>query len=126
MLLETPMEVCLYGEGVGPGIQKGGGGYSPTKTFVLFDIKIGHFWLQRDDVTTIANALGIPVAPHLGVMSLNEVVEFVRKGFLSTYGDFIAEGIIARPLVEMTNRRGERIITKLKHSDFAPYDPEKV
>ena len=41
-----------------------------------------------------------------------------RKGFSSQWGDFIAEGIVARPKVEMKTRRGDRIITKIKYRDF--------
>lgn len=118
MLLETPLHVCLYGEGVGPGIQKGGGGYGKDKKFVLFDVLVGTYWLQRSDVEAIAIALGCEIAPVLKTCTLIEAVEFVRNGFNSTWGDFVAEGIIARPLVPLTNRHGERVITKLKHRDF--------
>lgn len=41
-----------------------------------------------------------------------------RLGFKSTWGDFQAEGIVARPSVELKNRAGERIITKIKCKDF--------
>jgi len=113
------IEVCLYGEGVGPGIQKGGGGYGPEKTFILFDVLVGSFWLQRKDVEDIANVLGMQIAPVIATGTLDDVVEMTRAGFKSQYGDFIAEGVIARPVVPLTNRFGERVITKLKHSDFS-------
>ena len=38
--------VCLYGEGYGAKIQKAGGNYRPDQSFVLFDVKIGKWWLQ--------------------------------------------------------------------------------
>lgn len=41
-----------------------------------------------------------------------------RKGIKSQWGDFIAEGIVARPATELLTRNGERIITKIKHKDF--------
>jgi hypothetical protein len=31
-----------------------------------------------------------------------------------------AEGIVARPPVNLLNRRGERVITKIKIKDFRP------
>ena len=40
-------EVCLYGEGYGAKIQKGGGNYRLDQDFVLFDIKIGQWWLKK-------------------------------------------------------------------------------
>lgn len=42
----------------------------------------------------------------------------VRKGFKSAWGDFTAEGLVGRPLVELKGRDGSRIITKLKYKDF--------
>ncbi len=112
-------QVCLYGEGYGAKIQKGGGNYmSDGVDFVLFDVKIGDWWLQRKDVEEIAQAFGIKVVPILGEGTLTEAVEMVRKGFNSQWGDFIAEGIVARPKVELKSRRGDRIITKIKHRDF--------
>jgi len=41
-----------------------------------------------------------------------------RAGLVSKWGDFEAEGIVARPAVELKTRAGERIITKLKTRDF--------
>ena len=38
-------DVCLYGEGYGAKIQKGGGNYSAVQDFVLFDVKVGRWWL---------------------------------------------------------------------------------
>lgn len=110
-------KVCFYGEGYGAGIQKGGC-YRQDKDFVLFDIKIGNCYLQRKDVEDIANKLNIPVVPIIGEGTLNDMIEIVKKGFNSTWGDFIAEGIVARPKTELICRNGNRIITKLKYRDF--------
>lgn len=110
--------LCLYGEGYGPKIQKGGGNYRDTQGFVLFDVRIGHWWLQRDDVQDIGDKLGLDVVPTVGYGTLAQGEDFVRDGFKSTWGDFEAEGIVARPVVPMFNRKGERIITKLKAKDY--------
>lgn len=108
--------VCFYGEGYGNGIQKGGC-YKPTKDFVLFDIKVGNIWLKREDIECIAQSFGIGIVPIVGKGTLQDGIEMVRNGFKSTWGDFIAEGIVARPEVELNGRYG-RIITKIKHCDF--------
>lgn len=110
--------VCLYGEGYGAGIQKGGGNYSPEQTFVLFDVKIGGWWLRRDDVAEVAENMGIRVVPVVGGGTLYDGIKMVEAGFASTWGDFDAEGIVARPEVELRSRSGERIITKIKTCDF--------
>jgi len=111
-------EVCLYGEGYGAKIQKGGGNYRADQDFVLFDIKIGHWWLKREDVEDIANKLNLDIVPIIGSGSLEEMVEYVKTGFNSKWGNFKAEGIVARPKNELLARNGRRIITKLKHKDF--------
>jgi hypothetical protein len=46
------------------------------------------------------------------------MVIFVQNGFTSQWGDFAAEGIVARPKIELKTRGGKRIITKIKHKDF--------
>jgi ATP-dependent RNA circularization protein (DNA/RNA ligase family) len=116
---ETPTDVCLYGEGYGARIQKGGGNYKKDDVdFVLFDVKIGDWWLKREDVEDIAVTLGIKVVPIVGNGTLLEAVELVKGGLKSQWGDFPAEGLVCRPAVELKNRRGYRIITKIKARDF--------
>lgn len=114
-------EVCLYGEGYGAKIQKGGGNYNPAGVdFVLFDVKMGSWWLQRADVEDVAQKLGIRVVPIIGEGTLSDAVEMTRKGFNSQWGDFLAEGIVVRPKIELRTRRGDRIIAKIKSRDFNP------
>lgn len=108
----------LYGEGYGAKIQKGGGNYRQDQDFVLFDVKVGDWWLQRADVDDVAAKLDLDVAPIIGRGTLNDMVEMTRKGFNSTWGEFAAEGIVARPSTELKTRSGHRIITKIKHRDF--------
>lgn len=111
--------VCLYGEGHGAKIQKGGGNYvADGVDFVLFDVKIGKWWLERNNVEDIAEKFGIKVVPLIGKGTLKEMVAMVRAGFNSVWGDFRAEGIVARPETELFSRNGARIITKIKHKDF--------
>lgn len=115
-------EVCIYGEGYGAKIQKGGGNYNPFQDFVIFDIKVGDWWLERENILDIAAKLDLQldlvVVPIIGRGTLPEMVGMVREGFNSIWGDFRAEGIVARPAVELKARNGSRIITKLKCKDF--------
>jgi len=114
---DLPM-VTLYGEGFGGKIQKGGK-YRTDASFVLFDVKIGKWWLKRAAVEEIAFKLGIEHVPIIGRGGLKSMVAYAQKGFKSQWGDFIAEGIVARPKVELFARDGSRIITKVKFKDFA-------
>ena len=118
VVVEQSDEVCLYGEGYGAKIQKGGGNYRPDQSFVLFDIKIGDWWLQRKDVEDIAMKLDIEVVPRIDNGCLSDMVSMVKRGIMSQWGNFKAEGIVARPVTELKTRSGHRIITKLKYKDF--------
>lgn len=116
---DGPVSVVLYGEGYGPGIQKGGGLYRKDKAFILFDVLVdGKWWLERAAIEDIAGKLGIDAVPYLGRMTLDQVVEAVRVPFPSKIGTAIAEGVVARPIETLFDRRGERVIIKLKTKDF--------
>lgn len=112
--------VCLYGEGHGAKIQKGGGNYSSTQEFVLFDVKIDDWWLEWDDVVDVASKLELRTVPVYDVGPLPKMIDVVRAGITSAWGDFQAEGLVARPVVSLMARNGKRIVTKLKTRDFQP------
>ena len=110
---------CLYGEGYGAKIQKGGGNYKADGVdFVLFDVNVGGIWLERHNVDDIADKLSLLVVPVKGYGSLYAAIRMVREGISSEWGPFRAEGLVMRPRVELVTRRGERIIAKIKHKDF--------
>ena len=111
-------DACLYGEGYGAKIQKVGGNYRQDQDFVLFDVRVGEWWLQRKDVEDIASKLGIDIVPIIGEGTIYDAIEQAKRGIKSTWGDFQAEGIVARPKVELKTRNGQRIITKIKCRDF--------
>lgn len=104
----------------------------PEHKFVLFDVKIGDLWLTRDNVNDIAEKLGIESVPVIGTGTLHHAIGMVAndkawdrygvimppKPLMSKWGNFEAEGIVARPVVPLFNRKGERIITKIKAVDF--------
>ena len=115
-------QVTLIGEGYGPKIQKGGGNYRDDAGFILFDVKINNWWLRRSDVNDIAQQLGIDFVPVVGQGTLYEAIAKIKAGVKSTFGDFLSEGYVLRPMVELADRSGKRIITKLKHRDFGITD----
>ncbi len=115
--LSNPL--CLYGEGFGAKIQKGGGNYNPDGVdFILFDVQVDDWWLKRDIVESIALSLAIKTVPVVGQGTLSDAVDLVRNDFKSQWGDFSAEGFVIKPAIDLFNRKGERIITKIKHKDF--------
>ena len=114
-------EVCLYGEGYGMKIQKGGNYISDRADFILFDCRIGRWWMERDALEDIAKTFNIDIVPIIGRGTLAEAIEFCRVGYKSTISentDYDAEGLVLRPSIELAARNGQRIITKIKTKDF--------
>jgi len=118
-------DAILYGEGYGAGIQKGGGDYSPTKKVIFYDVMVpdasGHqWWLSWENTCDVASKLGLEVDPYLVEMTLEVATEMVRSGFPSGLngGKRQAEGLVGRPLETLFDKKGHRLILKLKTKDF--------
>ncbi|KKW10401.1 MAG: hypothetical protein UY48_C0038G0001, partial [Candidatus Gottesmanbacteria bacterium GW2011_GWB1_49_7] len=102
-------EICLYGEGYGAKIQKGGERYTADGVdFVLFDVKIGNWWLKRDGVEDVAMRLALHSAPIRLRGTLCQAIDFTRTGFESQWGHFPAEGLVCRPAIDLFARNGDR------------------
>lgn len=112
----------VYGEGYGAGIQKGGGEYSPEKRLIVFDVLAGDkWWLNDEGMRDVSRTLGLDAVPAIGEMSLEDATEFVRAGFKSCCAvnvSKMAEGLVGRPLETLFDKKGHRLITKLKTKDF--------
>ena len=127
-ILNNPIEkgLCLYGEGYGAKIQKGGGNYNQYNSFRLFDIWIDSCWLEWDSVVEIAEKLGIKTVPLLGVapMNIKEAIVFLGRFLFSEVANeegiagHKAEGIVARAYPTMLFRNGIPIKWKLKVKDY--------
>ncbi len=113
-------DVVLYGEGYGDGIQSGGE-LSATKKFILFDVRIGEWWLSHENVADVAAKLGIDMVPDFGDMTLDEASAMVAAGFQSRLngGKAKAEGLVGRPVEALFDKKGARLIVKLKTKDFS-------
>jgi len=130
--------VTLYGEGYGAKIN-GGSKYFPKKdllrnedgrivgpvNFILFDIKIGNWWLTREICELIAIKLGISIVPIRFKGTLAQAEHLVQETRLqSNFGDFEAEGLVGIPSIGLKARNGGRIITKIKGGDYPQQGPK--
>jgi hypothetical protein len=132
-----PKSATIYGEGYGPGIVPGSGIYRSDVAFRLFDCLIidedNNWWLERYSLEDIARKLGIKCVPLLGVINfLPHSVEEIRQIFIDHRNRMVivedggqvefaseGEGVVAKTYPELLfNRKGERIIWKLKIKDF--------
>jgi hypothetical protein len=109
--------VMLFGEGYGVKIQKGGL-YRNDVDFILFDVLVGDIYLERENVEDVAKAFGIDVVPIIFSGTLSKAVEYIKNNPDSTFGTAKMEGLVGRPKVEVFDRRGNRVIVKIKVCDF--------
>ena len=112
------MPVMLIGEGYGAKIQKGGGDYRTDNDFILFDVCINGNYQPRESVNEIANYFNIDVVPTIMIGRLQDGVDYVKSKPKSKIGNADSEGLVARPLKELKDRTGNRIIVKIKVKDF--------
>lgn len=122
---DIPNMYTIYGEGYGEGIQSGGWYIKGGNEFIVFDVKVNELYLKTDARDEIANKLGAPVVPFIGYFTLDEAIEFVRKGFRSQVAENpeakMAEGLVLRTDLGLKDRMGERLIVKIKYEDFQKY-----
>lgn len=124
--------VTLFGEGYGARIQKGGGDYREGVSFRLFDVAVGgageyKWWLTWENVEDVARKLNIETVPvvHRG-LALGDAVAFVMGASdvaIAERAKGVAnarrrEGIVARTEPPLFDRRGERVMWKLKERDL--------
>lgn len=115
--------VYIYGEFFGKKIQAGGNYDKDKNRFSIFDICQQGWWVPIDMLYSYAERLGLDVAPYIGVMTIPEAEEMVKRGFKTlvpnvSNPDYLEEGIVARPVVPIKDPRGKRIIVKIKTCDY--------
>ena len=110
--------VMLIGEGYGAKIQNGSS-YREDNDFILFDVLVNDNYLSRENVKNIANSFNIEVVPTIMVGKLENGINWVKTKPKSKIGTANSEGLVARPLVELKDGNGNRVIVKIKVRDFS-------
>lgn len=122
-------EVTVFGEGYGGKIQSGGN-YSPDESFITFDVLVRgadgrDWWLQYASMVDVCAKLELPFTIYTFIGTIHEAEQLVLKGFTSTFlGVANPEGLVGRPMVELMDRGGERVLVKLKRKDYSRISPE--
>jgi len=113
--------IILFGEGFGSGIQSGGI-YRKDQAMILFDTYGSQRWGTREEVTSIAEALGMETPYRIGRMTMQEAIDYVKSKPNGWYGSgsYPIEGVICRsePLVRYNKHSADPIMFKLKCKDF--------
>ena len=112
-------KVILFGEGYGTKIQKGGL-YRADVSFILFDVYLPDqdLWLNRESIEDIAKSFNIDVVPIILEGTIQDAIDYVKTKPKSTIGTANMEGLVCKPKVDVLDRRGNRIIVKVKVCDF--------
>ena len=122
---KIPTIYTIYGEGYGEGIQSGGWYIKGGNEFIVFDVKVNDIYLKTEARDEIATKLGAPIVPFKGYFTLDEAIDYVRKGFRSVVAERpevkMAEGLVLRTDLGLRNRMGNRLIVKIKYEDFQKY-----
>lgn len=117
------MPVILFGEGYGPGIQKGGS-YRDDVSFILFDVFVDDaIWLQRESVEDIADYFSIEVVPIVQIGSVDWATNYVMTHPCSIIAkkngkECFMEGLVGVPSIMPLTRTGKRIMVKVKWEDL--------
>lgn len=117
-------EVTLFGEAYGGKLQGMRATYGEALRFIAFEAKVGATWLDVPNAEDVAGKLGQEFVPYRRISSTIEEVngERDRDSEVATRrgcgAGKLREGIVLRPLVELSDNRGNRIVAKHKRDDF--------
>jgi len=128
-----PYMVMLCGEGYGNKINKAGKRYRDDVSFILFDVYIDGWWLTMPNVRDVAGKLGVDVVPDLGMMTIDEIVEFVQGEPVSRISGIAdptlsMEGIVAEAEPMLYTRNPDNpspVKFKLKCRDYRQLEAKK-
>lgn len=117
--------VTIYGEAYGGKQQGMSHTYGTKLKFIAFDVCIDEGnWLNVPDAAAFCNALGIEFVHYVRISTdLKEIdaqrdepsVQAIRNGITESKK---REGVVLRPLIELTTSTGQRIISKHKGDEF--------
>jgi hypothetical protein len=105
--------IDIYAELVGPGVNGNSHNFKNLQLYA-FDVRINDFWLDWTNMASVVQDAGMVTVPIIYTMLLQEIIRYVRD----TPRDEYFEGIVARSDPYLYNNKGERLMFKLKVSDF--------
>lgn len=117
-------ETFIFGEGFGCGIQKNGADYvenGKDARFIIFDVNINGYDLDRENVDSIANTLGLPSVPVVFEGTLDEAKAFVSSRPMSKLngGKHEMEGLVLVPkFIKLYDEHHHMIKCKCKYRDM--------
>lgn len=118
-------DVVVYGEAYGGSVQKNMSKiYGDQIRFVAFEVQMRGVWLNVPEADAVCQKLGIEFVHYRQVPATIEALDAERDAdsvqSLRNLGvaGLKGEGIVIRPLTELTDSRGSRLIAKYKRPEF--------
>ena len=123
--LPQDKKLTIYGEAYGGKQQGMSATYGKDLKFVAFDVKIGDCWLDVPKAAELVTGFGLEFVDYCKVSTDIAALDAerdkpstqaVRNGILEPKK---REGVVLRPLQEMTLNNGSRVICKHKTAEFS-------
>lgn len=133
-----PQYAAIYGEGYGPHMAAGSGIYCKDRSFRLFDCLMespnGVWWLERSNIEDIARKLDVrcvPVIGHIDYLPVcaEQLQDLINESIVAREENctgMMPEGIVAKSEPLVYDRKGDRIMWKLKMKDFKKIKRAKI
>ncbi len=111
--------VIVYGEAYGGKCQGMKDVYGPDLKFVAFEVKVGDSWLAVPDADQVVVGLGLEFVSYLECSTDIADIDAARdeisvQAGRNGMGDHPREGVVLRPLFEVTLNNGKRLVAKHK------------
>ena len=120
------VEKCvIYGEAYGGKCQGMRETYGDKLRFIAFEVRIDNLWLSVPQAEEITKSFDLDFVPYVKIPTTLEQLDYwrdapsqqsVKNGIIE---ERKREGIVLRPLIEVTKNNGGRIIAKHKSDEFA-------
>ena len=117
--------ITIYGETYGGSCQKMSHLYGKELRFIAFDVKIDEVWLSTLNACDVAKKCGLEFVPFARIPATMEAINAERDkpsrqavlNGIENPGP--SEGVVLRPLEEMTLSNGDRVCAKHKSPEFS-------
>lgn len=117
-------KVRLFGEAYGGSQQKMRLTYGDKLKFIVFEVKIGDCWLAVPQAEKVAKYFGLEFVDYVKISTNLESIDAERdkdstQAIRNGMGKGkMREGVVLKPLIELTKNNGDRIIAKHKRDEF--------
>lgn len=116
--------VIIYGESYGGKQQRMSAVYGKENKFIAFEVKIGDVWLNVPKAENIVLGLGLEFVHYKRISTNMSEIDMERdapsiQAKRNDMGEHPREGIVLRPIEEVTLNNGKRVIAKHKTDAYS-------